>query len=94
MMRDGALLELNRRNVSFVQVILKQTRDRFVAGELTRTDVAQAEASLALGRSQLHAAESQFIASKQRYIPAIEALPPDRQTRWAPLPTPPPVDAK
>jgi outer membrane protein len=94
MMRDWALLELNRRHVSFVQAILKETRDRFVAGELTRTDVAQAEASLALGRSQLHGAESQFIASKQRYIQAIEALPPDLQTRWAPLPVPPPVDAK
>jgi len=31
---------------------LKQTRDRFNVGEVTRTDVAQSEAQLAAGKTQ------------------------------------------
>jgi outer membrane protein len=50
LLRDGALLELQRRNVEVLQEQLRQTRDRFIVGEVTRTDVAQAESRLAAGR--------------------------------------------
>ena len=43
LLRDTALLELQRRNVEVLQEQLRQTRDRFIVGEVTRTDVAQAE---------------------------------------------------
>ena len=51
LLRDQAILELNRRNVEVLTEQLKQTRDRFNVGEVTRTDVAQAESRLAAGRS-------------------------------------------
>ena len=49
LLRDTALLELQRRNVEVLQEQLRQTRDRFIVGEVTRTDVAQAETNLAAG---------------------------------------------
>jgi outer membrane protein len=44
LLRDGALLDLQRRNVEVLQEQLRQTRDRFNVGEVTRTDIAQTEA--------------------------------------------------
>ena len=43
LLRDTAILDLQRRNVEVLQEQLRQTRDRFNVGEVTRTDVAQAE---------------------------------------------------
>src|ERR1700742_3438570 len=48
---DGAILDLQRRNVEVLQEQLRQTRDRFNVGEVTRTDVAQAESRLAPRRA-------------------------------------------
>jgi outer membrane protein len=47
LLRDTAIFDLQRRNVEVLQEQLKQTRDRFNVGEVTRTDVAQAESSVA-----------------------------------------------
>jgi outer membrane protein len=41
-----------------LEVNLQATRDRFEVGDLTRTDVAQSEARLALAQSQLRTAEA------------------------------------
>ena len=46
-LRDTAILDLQRNNVEVIDEQLRQTRDRFNVGEVTRTDVAQAEARLA-----------------------------------------------
>ncbi len=46
-LRDEALLELRRQNQDLLTRQLKATRDRFEAGELTKTDVSQSEARLA-----------------------------------------------
>lgn len=62
-LRDTANLELQRNNVEVLEEQLRQTRDRFNVGEVTRTDVAQAEARLAGARSQVSAAESQLRSS-------------------------------
>jgi outer membrane protein len=75
LLRDGALLELQRNNVKVLEATLRQTRDRFTAGEVTRTDLAQAESSLAAGRSSLHAAESNYITSKSAYVQTIGVEP-------------------
>jgi outer membrane protein len=49
-LRDTALLNLQRNNVEVLEEQLRQTRDRFRVGEVTRTDVAQSEqASVAEG---------------------------------------------
>ena len=55
LLRDRAILDLNRRNVEVLTEQLKQTRDRFNVGEVTRTDVAQAESRLAAGRPRCSA---------------------------------------
>jgi outer membrane protein len=54
---------------------LRQTRDRFNVGEVTRTDVAQAESRLAAGRSQLLAAQSNYTTSKAVYRQVIGVEP-------------------
>ncbi len=50
MLRDTAIFDLQKRNVEVLQEQLRQVRDRFNVGEVTRTDVAQAE-SQSRGRS-------------------------------------------
>jgi outer membrane protein len=71
LLRDGAVLELQRSNVNVLEATLRQTRDRFSAGEVTRTDVAQAESRLAAGRSSLLTAESNYVTSKAQYRQVI-----------------------
>jgi outer membrane protein len=75
LLRDQAILELNRRNVEVLTEQLKQTRDRFNVGEVTRTDVAQAESRLAAGRSQLLNAQSNFVTSQANYRRVIGVDP-------------------
>ena len=71
LLRDGALLELQRRNVEVLQEQLRQTRDRFIVGEVTRTDVAQAETRLAQGRAAVLTAESSYARSRGTYRQVI-----------------------
>ncbi len=85
LLRDGAILELQRSNVNVLEVTLRQTRDRFNAGEVTRTDVAQAEARLSTGRSQLATAESNFISSRATYLQVIGVPAPARLAPAAPV---------
>ena len=75
LLRDQAILDLNRRNVEVLTEQLKQTRDRFNVGEVTRTNVAQAESRLAAGRSQLLQAQSNYITSQANYRRAIGVNP-------------------
>src|SRR5215467_4123666 len=67
LLRDAAILDLQRRNVEVLQEQLRQTRDRFNVGEVTRTDVAQAESRLAQGRATVLSAESQYSRSRANY---------------------------
>ncbi len=71
LLRDTAILDLQRRNVEVLQEQLRQTRDRFNVGEVTRTDVAQSESSLASGRSQVLTAESNYKSSAATYRQVI-----------------------
>jgi outer membrane protein len=75
LLRDGAILDLQRRNVEVLQEQLRQTRDRFNVGEVTRTDVAQAESRLAQGRSQVLTAESNYKTSAAVYRQVIGTEP-------------------
>jgi outer membrane protein len=75
LLRDEAILELNRRNVEVLTEQLKQTRDRYNVGEVTRTDVAQAESRLAAGRSSLLGAQSNYITSVGNYQRVIGVAP-------------------
>jgi outer membrane protein len=73
--RDEAIVDLNRAQVGVLQVNLEATRDRFEIGDLTRTDVAQSEARLALATSSMEAARANLIRSKEIYIQLVGKAP-------------------
>jgi len=73
--RDEAIVGLNKENVKVLEVNLQAARDRFQVGDLTRTDVAQSEARLAIARSQLETAQAQLISSKESYIRFVGTPP-------------------
>jgi len=74
-LRDTAILNLRKNNISVLEEQLRQTRDRFQVGEVTRTDVAQAEASLAQARSDFFAAQSLLQASIAQFRQFIGVEP-------------------
>jgi len=75
LLRDQAILDLNRSNVEVLTEQLKQTRDRFNVGEVTRTDVAQSESRLAAGRSSLLGAQANYVTSQANYRRVIGVDP-------------------
>jgi outer membrane protein len=74
-LRDTAILDLQRRNVQVLQEQLKQTRDRFNVGEVTRTDVAQSESRLAAAQSQVLSAEANLKTSQAIYRRVVGTEP-------------------
>jgi len=74
-LRDTAILQLDRNNVEVLQEQLRQTQDRFNVGEVTRTDVAQAEASLAGARATALTAQSTLQASMANYRKTVGEEP-------------------
>jgi outer membrane protein len=66
-LRDSATLEVQKSNVRVLEQTLKQTRDRFNVGEVTRTDVAQSEAQLAAGKTQALQAESNLTTTRANF---------------------------
>lgn len=77
--RDSAIVELNRANVRQLEVNLQATRDRFEVGDLTRTDVAQSEARRSLAIGDFETAQSNLISSRERYIALVGDVPTDLQ---------------
>jgi outer membrane protein len=75
LIRDVAILDLQRRNVEVLQEQLRQTRDRFNVGEVTRTDVAQSESRLAAARASMLVAESNAVTSRSTYRQVIGVDP-------------------
>ncbi|TWT10642.1 TolC family outer membrane protein [Reyranella sp. CPCC 100927] len=73
--RDDATVLLRRNNVRVLQEQLAATNARFRVGELTRTDVAQAESRLARSQSDLTAAEAQAANSRAAYQRVVGARP-------------------
>lgn len=73
--RDRAVVELNQNNVKVLTTNLQATQDRFQIGDLTRTDVAQSEARLQLGRSQLATAQGRLVGSEATYREVIGHAP-------------------
>jgi TolC family type I secretion outer membrane protein len=75
--RDQELVEVNRNNEAVLKKQLDATRDRFRVGEVTRTDVAQAESSLAQATANRIASEGQLEVSRAEYTRAV-GHPPGR----------------
>ena len=74
-LRDAAVVNLRKNNIAVLEQQLKQTRDRSQVGEVTRTDVAQAEASVAQAQSELYAAQAQLKNSVANYRQIIGVEP-------------------
>jgi outer membrane protein len=66
-LRDAAILDLQRHNVEVLEEQLRQTRLRNEAGAVTPTDVAQAQSRLAAARSQTSSAEAALRTSTSEY---------------------------
>ncbi len=69
--RDTAIVTLRQHNVDVLQKQLSSTQAEFSAGSLTRTDVAQSQARLAVAVSDLTAARSQLQTSRANFVQAI-----------------------
>ena len=65
--RDQAVVRLRDSNVEVLTEQLRQTKDRFNVGEVTRTDVAQAEARRSDAITQLYAAQANLKTSRATY---------------------------
>ena len=74
-LRDTAILSLRKNNITVLEEQLRQTRDRFNVGEVTRTDVAQAESSLASARSDYFTAQANLQNSIANYRQIIGVQP-------------------
>lgn len=70
-----ALVGLAASNVDVLQVNLQATSDRFEIGDLTRTDVAQSEARLALARGELRTAQANLVRARENYIVVVGGAP-------------------
>ena len=73
--RDQAIVRLRESSLQFLNQELQATRDRFAVGEVTRTDVAQAEARRAQALSQLDLARANLKASRARYEQVVGNAP-------------------
>jgi outer membrane protein len=75
--RDQAIVRLRENNVNVLSRELQATRDRFAVGEVTRTDVAQAEARRAASISALDLARSNLKISRATFERVV-GHPPSR----------------
>ncbi len=73
--RDAAIVGLQKNNVQVLEVNLQATSDRFEIGDVTRTDVAQSRSRLALARASLRSAEANLVASRETYVRIIGHAP-------------------
>jgi outer membrane protein len=77
--RGEALVELNANQVQVLTVNTQATSDRFEIGDLTRTDVAQSQARLALAQGDLRTAQANLISAREDYIRLTGMAPDDLQ---------------
>jgi outer membrane protein len=73
--RYTAELNVWKRSVTELEAIAKEIEARKIAGELTRTDIAQALSQLELAREQVIAVESQLEGSRANYQAVVGEAP-------------------
>ncbi len=73
--QDEQLLQIDLNNEQILTKQLQSTNDRFRVGELTRTDVAQAEAALASATAQRETAEGNLQQARSQYEQFVGVLP-------------------
>jgi outer membrane protein len=69
--RDLSIVSLQRNNLQVLNEQLRATQDRFSVGEVTRTDVAQAEARVSRAISALNLAEANYNTSRANYAQIV-----------------------
>jgi outer membrane protein len=74
-LRELAILSLQRSNMEVLEEQLRQTRTRLESGNVTATDVSQAESRLAVGRIQFFTAEANLETARAvfRQVVGLEA---------------------
>lgn len=66
-LRDSSIVDLQDSNVAFLTEELEATHERFDVGEVTRTDLAQAEARLSGAKAGFRRAEADLAGARARY---------------------------
>ena len=84
LLRDAGILELQRSNLEVLTEQVRQTKARLQSGNVTATDVAQAEARFNVGRTQLFSAEANYASSRATYRQVI-GLDPGKLAPAAPV---------
>lgn len=72
---QAEIVALRQSNVRLITQELQAAQDRFDVGEVTRTDVAIAEARLAAAQSGLAAAQGDFKVARERYKAVVGDYP-------------------
>ena len=73
--RDTAIVELQKNNEKLLKKRLDETQQRFNVGEVTRTDVSQAKARYSQAKSDRISSEGNLEASKAVYAQIIGSAP-------------------
>lgn len=73
--RDSQSLAIRQKNMRLLSATLDEVIARREAGELTRTDIAQAEAQLQAAQVQLNAARAQLEASRASFAAIVGREP-------------------
>ncbi|MGB7419808.1 MAG: TolC family outer membrane protein [Erythrobacter sp.] len=84
-LRTEALVSLAANQVEVLDVTFQSTSDRFEIGDVTRTDVAQAQSRLAVATGDLQTALANLVAARETYTQLVGRQPTDLQ---APPPLP------
>jgi outer membrane protein len=87
--RERAVLELNQSNVDVLRRQLEATEDRFRVGELTRTDVAQAQSRLQRAVAEQVNARGNLTSATAAYVNVVGHTPGDLAFPELPGDTPP-----
>jgi outer membrane protein len=78
--RNQEFVALRQNNLRLLREELRAARDRFEVGEVTRTDVAQAESAVALAQSGLAAAQGDLTRAIEEFREAVGRDPGALQT--------------
>ena len=73
--RDISIVALRQNNMRLITQELQASQDRFDVGEVTRTDVANAQARLASAQSSLAVAQGNLAVSREAYNVAVGRYP-------------------
>ncbi len=74
-LRDAAVVSLRKSNIAVLQEQLRVTRERAEIGEVTITDVAQAQAALARAQTELYTAQAALETSAANFRQIIGVEP-------------------